>query len=547
MFSSADSNDVRHHLPRPALARLGLWFDPVGFVRRLLLRCVFVVLPFALLAAAAVGWWAQGHFASSYGVSSILRIRPQSDPPAVLADMEPYRVPTFSPREIEAWFRAWPVMQEAYVSSGRDDGVGVLRALTSISYERESGRLHFSYRGARSIDHAIATTIAMTEGVVSFGRQQIAERVERDLSLHRRRLMEARQTALQHEERLTAFSTETGILDSDQALRIRADAVHQSQQALEDAQRALTHLDQRLRDLPAVIASLPREVAGSRSLIDDRARSLEALRDRLRSMRTQYAATNPILLQAEEELVEAESVALAAHQTVSTRPDTMMRNPVLDDLAREKATLILDRPQLLADVAHRSQALNLAVERRNELPELMETFYRYKDAVTSSRALLKRLDARLIEIRMVRERVQSPLEIIEAPHDGAVSESSRFKKVAVVSGASFMASFSCFAAGLVIYLLWRDTRVRTAADARYAFLTSGAMGPPRKGELGPWSRRLCDQVTTRASSAMVVASDPQTGATTALEMAAPPQQGDYVPSMSDPIQETMIRMGLRAI
>ena len=302
MLFSGNEQQLRRHLPRPALAKLGLWFDPVGFARRLALWFFIVALPISLAVTAGIAWWAQGHFSSSYGVSSILRIRPKTDPPAVLPDMEPYRAPTFSPREIEAWFRAWPVLQEAYIASHRNDGVGVLRALTSVSYERDSGRLMLNYRGAASIDRAIDTTLAMAEGVVAYGRQQISNRVEADLTIHRRRLLEAQQAAMEHEARLTAFSSETGILDGEQALRLRTNAVMQSQDALDSALRALGNLDQRLRDLPQVIANLPAEVPGSRSLIDERSRSLEALRERLRSMRTQYAVTNPILLQAEEEL-----------------------------------------------------------------------------------------------------------------------------------------------------------------------------------------------------------------------------------------------------
>ena len=451
MLPAANDEQLRSHLPRPALAKLGLWFDPVGFARRLLFWFFVVALPITLLVTAAVGWWAQGHFKSSYGVSSILRIRPKVDPPAVLADMEPYRAPAFSPREIEAWFRAWPVLQEAYIASNRNDGIGVLRALTSVSYERDSGRLTLSYRGAASIDRALDTTLAMAEGVVLYGRQQIAQRVEVDLNIHRRRLLEAQQAALEHEARLTAFSAETGILDSEQALRLRSTAVIQSQAALDNALRSLANLDQRLKDLPGVIGQLPSEVPGSRSLVDERSRSLEALRERLRSMRAQYAPTNPILMQAEDELRTAETLALSDLFPKAAQPDTMMRNPVLDDLAREQATLELDRPQLVAEIAYRTTALAAVTARRDELPAQIETFNRLQDAVTSSRALLKRLDARLIEINMVRDRVQSPVEIIEAPHDGAVSESSRLKKVGIVAGAAFMASAAFSAPSSSIY------------------------------------------------------------------------------------------------
>ena len=201
----------------------------------------------------------------------------------------------------------------------------------------------------------------------------------------------------------------------------------------------------------------------------------------------------------------------------------MMRNPVLDDLAREKATLELDRPQLVAEIAYRQQALAAVIAKRDELPAQIERFNRLQDAVNSSRALLKRLDARLIEINMVRDRVQSPVEIIEAPHDGAVSESTRFKKVGIVAGGGFMAT-ATFLAALIIYLLWRDTRVRTPADARYAFVTAGAMAGPRakraeRDHADTWSRKLCDHVTSSAASSMVVGSDPQAAAQTAYQLA----------------------------
>ena len=117
---------------------------------------------------------------------------------------------------------------------------------------------------------------------------------------------------------------------------------------------------------------------------------------------------------------------------------------------------------------------------------------------------------------MVRDRVQSPVEIIEAPHDGAVSESTRFKKVGIVAGGGFMA---CHLLDGADYLsaVARYPRARQPMPVTPLSPPGQWRGPPEHADT--WSRKLCDHVTSSAASSMVVGSDPQAAAQTAYQLA----------------------------
>ena len=494
-----------------------LWFDP----RRLLMAWARGLLLFALPIGFIAGAFAVAlgiyvlHLGNTFSVSASLRLLPVAKPINVSADLEPYSVPEFQPAEVLTWFYRTEVLEAAYARSGRSDGIKVFKTLINVTYNKDAKLFLADYAGATSAASAASGLGIYLDVVMDQARAESLARINRDRDFYSDRQRLAQQDLDVAKDGLAHVGQDTGMVDRNEEILLRMkDAADANEKAA--AQEAeLTYLDRRLQDLPGLIANLPQEVPGHRSLAQPLNLKLDALKDQERRYAAIYTEGNPLLVAVRDQIKDLKT-EMAAETTVNS-PDGMDRNPVVDTLRQEQATLELDRPRLVAEVERSRQHRDEARAALAEMPKVLARFDDAASARAQAEQLVQRIGFRLAEINMARDLTRGQLEIFETPRAELATEKKLGTKLATVGGAAFAAGFFAVAAVLLLRLL-RDGRIPTAGDARAA---SGAtlaetLPVPISG-LGDdaaraWLQRVTAALTGQAATVLVTAETPRAGA-----------------------------------
>lgn len=500
---------------RDLAAKLGLWFSPIGRLRRLVLAGIMLVIPLAIASGFIARHLVIGMLSSTYTGQAVLEIRDLPEPPNLTADVTPYQMPQASDPAVVSWMYEPELYRSAYPNTGRDDGVTVFRSLVDIGHDRDPRRIYVTYRGAYSPEDAVAGAMAVAQTAVQRARQRAGDIIDRDTRYYRQRLDEAEARLTAARTAVISASRETGIVAPDEEAITRANRARNTAAQASELEAELRYLDQRLLAIPELITTIPAEVTGSRAAGSAAGLKVDALRDRVRRLTAIYADGNPLLANARDELAAAEAELALADANPTSDDRTMIRNPVLDVLAAEAAALTLDRPALVA----RAERIALEAETaRAELADLPPLLAAHRTAVgeqSRNADLVGRLRARVGELALARGLNHGQLRIVQPANLAAVTERSAGSKALLVAIA--IGVLTCLGGGVIVaWLVLRDRRIRSKADARFAVNCADVVDLPGRDpaavddpEHRGMMRDLADRIGRKAASCLVIAqSDP---------------------------------------
>ena len=85
-----------HKIVKELSHKIGLWFDALVRLRRLLRRMLFYTLPLTILLTIAAWWFVAPRISVTYSSFAVMRPADELQLPNLLPDLETYWLPAFS-------------------------------------------------------------------------------------------------------------------------------------------------------------------------------------------------------------------------------------------------------------------------------------------------------------------------------------------------------------------------------------------------------------------------------------------------------------------
>ncbi len=437
----------------PASAGVGLPFDPWRIVAAVLRRWHWILLSGAALAVAG---GTAGYFEFDPVFTASAQLMRQEPGGTFRASEigEPFQPRQLSVPTLVSFMKSPAVLQRvSEQTQPRLSPLAILSGLT-ITPERNTDLITVAFKSTRSGPTAMRVLNIFGVEVVRFTRdlqRQEAADVDRLLT---KQLAKADDDLREVNGELLTFSKSAGVVDVDKEI----DAYLRKLGDL-DMKYESTRIDHDTLDLR--IAALEKELAAHNPLAD----RVQAARDRLADLRTQYTDANPLVADQKDRVAELEKqLSEAAGKPVA--PPREGESGLATSFYEELFTLKTQKDVLAAQL-EKLKAVRASVDDRlRALPEKGMQYARIKARQQSLETAQSLLASRQREAQLYEDNPLGYYRFFDAKPD-QVEIAGRGKKILLLAVAGgVLGAFVCLA--FVALAESFDDRLKTVADVRRA-------------------------------------------------------------------------------
>ncbi len=429
------------------------WLAPLRLVRttkaHLWLWTIVMSLVFGLLAFG-IGLVA---LRSSYSLEASLQLMQSGSTFTAAENVQSYRAPELTAKQVESLCSQQFVYERLQPVSDSDDTIQQFRRRFRIDLGRDTGVLKVTYSGAHTAKKAEEVLDAMFQIVMMASRDSLQALVQKDSEYFERQVTDAERDRAAAWQELDEFRRKHNLVMMEAEITSRQLRVTREEETARLAESRLRNIEYLLRETPKMIERLPTEVPAPTP-----ATSLTVLRDQIRLAEQQYTDKHPVMRAMKEELARREAELAKSGDDREKIP-----NPYLETLRQKMVDAQQEKPLAERELAEAQQRLAEAKNSLDELPGLSAQYLAIDTRRQQQEELLRRLRARLEEIKAARNLSVNRLRILDPPMADHADGFSGWLKAVVAGIAGACLGFGIGTAIAFLRAVF-DRRLRDFAD-----------------------------------------------------------------------------------